>query len=97
MNKKKAFTLVELMLALSIIVALSSGVFFIYKIVNQKQKVNESIDSIIDIKKNMQVLSAFETSSSNAIKTLLEGNNFPLQMKKGEMLLNAWHGKMEIN
>ena len=45
----------------------------------------------------MQVLSAFETKSDNAIKTLLDGNNFPPQMKKGEMLLNAWHGKMEIN
>ena len=40
MNKRRAFTLVELILTLSIIAALSVSIFYIYKIVNQKQKVN---------------------------------------------------------
>lgn len=71
MKRNKGLTLVELMLVLSIITVLSAAAFFVYKITSEKQKVSESIDSIISIKKNMHVLSSIETKSENSIKILI--------------------------
>ena len=70
MFKRKAFTLVEVMLALSVILFLITAIIFTYNIVNRKEKVSSSIDTLSSIRKNLKILSAVDSDINNYSKML---------------------------
>lgn len=83
-NKKYGFSLVEIILSLSVILSIIVAIGYTYKIVEEKQKVRNTIDSILNVKKDMFILSAINSEMNDSIATLKDGNTFPENMKKME-------------
>ena len=46
-NKRIGFSLIEVILSLSVIISIMTAIIFTYKIIDEKQKIRNSIDSIL--------------------------------------------------
>lgn len=96
-NKKYGFSLIEIILSLSVILSIIVAIGYTYKIVEEKQKVRNTIDSILNVKKDMFILSAINSEMNDSIATLKDGNTFPENMKKNGKILNSWKGNFNID
>lgn len=96
--KKKAFTLIEILLGLSIIAVITVGVFVLYNKVHNKSMAMEEIATIRQMSNDVKFI--FNTGDDYEVLDTdyaLENNIFPQRMlSKTEGPLNVFKGNVEI-